>query len=132
MKASHFESGLAQRAGVAALMRDDQLSVNLQSSIATLAAKGWSSRKIAREPDLDRETGRQYRPAPDSKPAIVPAGSDAVGYPAAVADGPPVAHAIESVTATLSLRQYIGEAVQEVVIGVQFYSVVRPFTPNCA
>lgn len=51
----------------------NQPSVNLQHSIATLAAKGWSSRKIARELDVDRETVRRYRPAPDSKPAIVPA-----------------------------------------------------------
>jgi DNA-binding NarL/FixJ family response regulator len=32
----------------------NQLSVNLQHSIATLVAKGWSSRKIARELDSDR------------------------------------------------------------------------------
>jgi transposase len=55
----------------------NQLNVNLQHSIATLAAKGWSSRKIARELDLDRETVRRYRPALDSKPAIVPPGSKA-------------------------------------------------------
>ena len=53
----------------------NQLIVSLQHSIATLAAKGWSSRKIARELDVDRETVRRYRPAPDSKPAILPAGS---------------------------------------------------------
>ncbi len=41
-----------------------------------LAAKGWSSRKIALELDVDRETVRRYRPAPDSKPAIPPAGSE--------------------------------------------------------
>ncbi|HEY1791117.1 MAG TPA: hypothetical protein VGJ73_23410 [Verrucomicrobiae bacterium] len=55
----------------------NRLNVSLQQSIATLAAKGWSSRKIARELDLDRETVRRYRPVPDSKPAIVPAGSQA-------------------------------------------------------
>jgi transposase len=53
----------------------NQLNVSLQQSIATLAAKGWSSRKIARELDLDRETVRRYRAASDSKPAIVPTGS---------------------------------------------------------
>jgi transposase len=53
----------------------NQLTVSLQHSIAALAAKGWSSRKIARELDVDRETVRRYRPAPDSKPAIAPAGS---------------------------------------------------------
>jgi transposase len=54
----------------------NRLAVSLQHSIATLAAKGWSSRKIARELDMDRETVRRYRPAPDSKPAIVPTGSE--------------------------------------------------------
>jgi orotate phosphoribosyltransferase-like protein len=48
----------------------NRLNVSLQHSIATLANKGWSSRKIARELDLDRETVRRYRPSPDSKPAI--------------------------------------------------------------
>jgi transposase len=54
----------------------NQLNVSLQHSITTLAAKGWSSRKIARELDIDRETVRRYRPAPDSKPAIPPTGSE--------------------------------------------------------
>jgi transposase len=53
----------------------NQLAVSLQHSIATLAAKGWSSRKIARELGVDRETVHRYRPAPDSKPAIPPTGS---------------------------------------------------------
>lgn len=53
----------------------NQLSVSLQHSIATLAAKGWSSRKIAHELEVDRETVRRYRRAPDSKPAIPPTGS---------------------------------------------------------
>lgn len=53
----------------------NQLTVSLQHSIATLAAKGWSSRKIARELDVDRETVRRYRPIEDSKPAIPPTGS---------------------------------------------------------
>jgi len=67
----------------------NQLIVSLQHSIATLAAKGWSSRKIARELDVDRETVRRYRPAPDSKPAILPAGSqdDSVSKPAIVPTG---------------------------------------------
>lgn len=53
----------------------NQLIVSLQHSIATLAAKGWSSRKIARELDVDRETVRRYRPVPAAKPAIPPTGS---------------------------------------------------------
>ena len=54
----------------------NQLTVSLQHSIAKLAAKGWSSRKIARELDVDRETVRRYRPIEDSKPAIAPTGSE--------------------------------------------------------
>jgi IS30 family transposase len=50
----------------------NQLTVSLQHSIATLAAKGWSSRKIARELNVDRETVRRYRPTESSKPAIPP------------------------------------------------------------
>ena len=57
----------------------NQLSVSLQHSIAMLAAKGWSFRKIARELDVDRETVRRYRPRPDSKPAIPPTGSTSAG-----------------------------------------------------
>ncbi|MGH7443097.1 MAG: helix-turn-helix domain-containing protein [bacterium] len=53
----------------------NQLNVSLQHSIATLAAKGWSFRKIARELGLDRETVRRYRPVADSKPANPPTGS---------------------------------------------------------
>jgi transposase len=55
----------------------NQLIVSLQHSIFTLAAKGWSARKIARELAIDRETvGNYLRAAPtDSKPAIPPTGS---------------------------------------------------------
>ena len=55
----------------------NQLNVSLQHSIATLAAKGWSARKIARELGVHRETvGHYLRPtAEDSKPAIPPTGS---------------------------------------------------------
>jgi hypothetical protein len=55
----------------------NQLNVSLQHSITTLAAKGWSARKIARELGVHRETvGRYLRPvALESKPAIVPTGS---------------------------------------------------------
>jgi hypothetical protein len=54
----------------------NQLNVSLQHSIATLAANGWSARKIARELGVHRETvGRYLRPPqPVSKPAIVPTG----------------------------------------------------------
>jgi len=55
----------------------NQLHVSLQHSIATLAAQGWSARKIARELGVHRETvGRYLDPVEtDSKPAIPPTGS---------------------------------------------------------
>jgi IS30 family transposase len=54
----------------------DELNVSLQHSILTLAANGWSQRRIARELAIHRETvGRHLRLAA-SKPAKVPAGSD--------------------------------------------------------
>src|SRR5436190_21190317 len=52
-----------------------QLNVSLQHYIATLAASGWSARKIARELGIHRETVARYLPPADSKPAIPPAGS---------------------------------------------------------
>jgi Homeodomain-like domain len=53
----------------------NQLNVSLQHSITTLAAHGWSHRRIARELDIHRETvGRHLRLA-DSKPAKVLTGS---------------------------------------------------------
>lgn len=54
----------------------NQLTVSLQQTIATLAAKGWSARKIARELGVDRETVRRYGAAPGSKPAILPLGCE--------------------------------------------------------
>ncbi|MBX3746556.1 MAG: helix-turn-helix domain-containing protein [Verrucomicrobiae bacterium] len=61
------------------------LTVNEQQSIRTLAERGWSRRRIARELGLHRETvGRYLGPAGAStgavaagaaKPAIPPAGS---------------------------------------------------------
>ncbi|MGA2853076.1 MAG: helix-turn-helix domain-containing protein [Verrucomicrobiota bacterium] len=55
----------------------NQLNVSLQHSITTLAAKGWSARKIARELGAHHETvGRYLQPvASESKPAIPPLGS---------------------------------------------------------
>ena len=53
----------------------NQLNVSLQHSIATLAAHGWSHRRIARELGIHRETvGRHLRLA-GSKPAKVLTGS---------------------------------------------------------
>lgn len=53
------------------------LSVSLQHSIATLAARGWSQRRIARELGIHRETVGRYLQQPDPKPAKVPIGSGA-------------------------------------------------------
>ncbi len=57
----------------------NQLNVSLQHSIAALAAKNWSARKIARELGVHRETvGRYLHPVEaDAKPAIPPTGSQA-------------------------------------------------------
>ena len=72
--------------------------MSLQHSIATLASKGWSPRKIARELGIHRETvGRYLRPIPppDSKPAIpLPGSGEGSGSEPAIvpagspADGP--------------------------------------------
>ncbi len=57
----------------------NQLTVSLQHSIPTLAARGWSARKIARQLGIHRETVGRYlhprAPGPDSKPAIPTPGS---------------------------------------------------------
>jgi len=67
----------------------NELNVSLQHSILTLAAQGWSNRRIARELGLHRETvGRHLRLA-GSKPAKVPPGSndEAEAKPAKVPAG---------------------------------------------
>ena len=53
------------------------LNVSLQHSILTLAAHGWSHRRIARELDLNRETVGRYLRLARSKPAISTPGSEA-------------------------------------------------------
>ena len=55
----------------------NQLNVSLQHSIMTLAAHGWSHRRIARELDINRETVGKYLRRTDSKPAISTPGSEA-------------------------------------------------------
>ena len=69
----------------------NELNVNLQHSILTLAGNGWSNRRIARELDINRETVGKYlllarpkpaistpgsEPDPNSKPAIPISGSE--------------------------------------------------------
>jgi len=46
------------------------LNVNIQHSISTLAANGWSRRRIARELGINRETVGRYLSLAQSKPAI--------------------------------------------------------------
>jgi transposase len=60
------------------------LKVSLQHSIITLAARGWSRRRIARELGIDRETVGKYLRLEESKPAISTLGSpsDATPKPA--------------------------------------------------
>jgi transposase len=52
------------------------LSVSLQHSITTLAANGWSQRRIARELGIHRETVGRYLHLDGSKPAKVLTGSE--------------------------------------------------------
>jgi transposase len=54
----------------------NRLKVSLQHSIVTLAANGWSQRRIARELGIHRETVGKYLRMAESKPAIVPTGSE--------------------------------------------------------
>ena len=55
----------------------NQLNVSLQHSIMTLAAHGWSHRRIARELDINRETVGKYLRLARSKPAISTPGPEA-------------------------------------------------------
>ena len=48
----------------------NELNVNLQHSILTLAGNGWSNRRIARELGINRETVGKYLVLARSKPAI--------------------------------------------------------------
>jgi transposase len=54
----------------------NELKVNLQHSILTLAGNGWSHRRIARELDINRETVGKYLLLAQSKPAISTPGSE--------------------------------------------------------
>jgi len=129
------------------------LNVSLQHSITTLAANGWSRRRIARELDIDRETvGRHLRladakpakgltgappdpaanpaiprtgsePEPDSKPAIPRTGSLAAGRQSLCA---PLAAVIEAaVQAGLSAQRIYQDLVGEHAFGGGYHSVQR-------
>jgi transposase len=54
----------------------NQLNVSLQHSILTLAAHGWSQRRIGRELGVHRETVGKYLRLARSKPAISTPGSE--------------------------------------------------------
>ena len=54
----------------------NELNVNLQRSILTLAGNGWSNRRIARELGINRETVGKYLVLARSKPAISTPGSE--------------------------------------------------------
>ena len=54
----------------------NELNVNLQHSIVILAGNGWSSRRIARELGINRETVGKYLLLARPKPAISPPGSE--------------------------------------------------------
>ena len=49
MKTGHFERGIAQQAAIAALILDEPTQREPATFYRTLAAKGWSARKIARK-----------------------------------------------------------------------------------
>jgi transposase len=72
----------------------NRLKMDIQITITTLSRSGWSQRRIARELGIDRETVARYRrlarQAEEPKPAILPAGSEAVpeAKPAISSAGP--------------------------------------------
>jgi hypothetical protein len=54
----------------------NELNVNLQHSILTLAGNGWSNRRIARELGINRETVGKYLLLARPEPAISTPGSE--------------------------------------------------------
>ena len=58
----------------------NRLEVSLQQTIITLAQRGWSQRRIARELEVDRETVKRY--APPAKPATNPTAGSGEPQPA--------------------------------------------------
>jgi hypothetical protein len=68
----------ALRIGQPGLLMDamNELNVNLQHSILTLAGNGCSNRRIAREQGISRETVGKYLVLARSNPAISPPGSE--------------------------------------------------------
>jgi len=58
----------------------NELTVNVQHSILTLAGNGWCNRRIADELGINRETVGKYLVLARSKPAIPISGSDPAPY----------------------------------------------------
>ena len=52
------------------------LRVNMQETIMTLLAKGWSARRVARDLGVNRRTVAKYAMREQAKRATVTAGSD--------------------------------------------------------
>ncbi len=81
----------------------NRLEVSLQQTIITLAQRGWSQRRIARELAVDRETVKRY--APPAKPATNPTAGSEASKPASgenptAGSGPPGTAAEEPKPAT--------------------------------
>ncbi len=114
----------------------NELTVNLQHSILTLAAKGWSQRRIARELDVHRETVARYIRLEKAKPAISTAGSEPVPTPKPAISNlgssgrkslcEPWAPRIEAaVTAGLSAQRIYQDLVSEVGFAGSYQAVKR-------
>ena len=98
----------------------NELNVNLQHSILTLAGNGWSNRRIARELGINRETVGKYlllarpkpaistpgsEPDPNSKPAIPISGSEpSLGFKTSHFDRRVSRRSPESLPAAFDLR----------------------------
>src|ERR1700751_2738254 len=114
------------------------LRVSLQTTIYSLADRGWSQRRIARELGIDRETvGRYLRLAGKAKPAISTTGSagDSESKPAILTAGKstgrksqcePLAEVIMAkVEAGLSAQRIYQDLVEENGFSDSYESVKR-------
>ncbi|HXI72527.1 MAG TPA: DDE-type integrase/transposase/recombinase [Verrucomicrobiae bacterium] len=101
----------------------NRLNVSLQHSITTLAAHGWSHRRIARELDIHRETVGKYLRGADPKLAILLTGSLAAGRPSLCV---PLQAVIESaVQAGLSAQRIYQDLTGEHAFTGGYHSVQR-------
>jgi transposase len=118
----------------------NQLKVHTRQSILTLAARGWSKRRIARELGLDRATVRKYlaeapkSPTPQTgsaddaeakSPTPPQTGSSGVPQPASVCD-----RWAQQIEAAWQAGQMVQRIYQDLVVEHQFtgsYHAVRRF-----